>query len=151
MRIAQALEIAPDFWIALLARGAMWLARGDAAAVDTLEHAAKLSGRCSQVLAVLAPALIATGNRAGAAQLREELQTLSEATYVPGTSRAAISNALGYQNEALDLLELAYEQRDVRMTFLMIDARWNNLRPQPRFQALMERMGFAAGAAPGAL
>lgn len=151
VRIAQALEIAPDFWIALLARGAMGLARGDAAAVDTLELAARLSGRCSQVLAVLAPALVATGNRAGAEQLRDELQTRSEATYVPGTSRAAISNALGDRNEALDLLELAYAQRDVRMTFLMIDARWNNLRPLPRFRALMERMGFAADTPQGAL
>jgi serine/threonine-protein kinase len=66
---------------------------------------------------------------------------------VPGASRAPVSNALGYVDEALDLLELAYEQRDVRMTFLRIDARWNNLRSHPRFVALMDRMGFIPGAA----
>jgi len=147
-RITLALDIAPDFWIALLVRGAMMMERGEpAAAVAVLGHAAKLSGRGSNVLAVLASALIATGDLAEAEQLRGELQTLSAATYVPGTSRAAISNALGDHDEALDLLELAFEQRDVRMTFLNFDARWNNLRSRPRFQALMDRMGFTAGVA----
>ncbi|MBS0433214.1 MAG: winged helix-turn-helix domain-containing protein [Proteobacteria bacterium] len=147
MRIAQALEIAPDFWVALLGRAAMAGERGDPAAVGILEQAAKLSGRSSQVLTRLGPALVATGDRTGAEQLREELRRLAETTFVPGASRAAISNALGYSDEALDLLELAYEQRDVRMTFLKINACWNNLRPHPRFVTLMDRMGFTAGAA----
>lgn len=146
-RIAQAFEIAPDFWVALMARARMASARGDPAAVGILEHAAKLSGRSSQVLGALGPALVAAGNRMGAEQLHEELRRLSETTFVPGASRAAISNALGYHDEALDLLELACEQRDVRMTFLKIDARWNNLRSHPRFVALMDRMEFTAGAA----
>jgi len=103
------------------------------------------------VLAALAAALVAAGNRAGAERLREELQTLAQTTYVPGTSRAAISNALGDHEEALALLELAFEQRDVRMTFIRIDARWNNLRPHPRFHALMKQMRFTAGDAHGIL
>jgi DNA-binding winged helix-turn-helix (wHTH) protein len=147
-RIRQALEIAPDFWIALMVRAAMTVERGDTtAAVAILARAAKLSGRGSNVLSLLASALVATGNRASAKELREELRTLSETIYVPGTSRAAISNALGDQDEALDLLELACEQRDVRMTFLKVDARWNNLRSRPRFKVLMDRLGFTAGVA----
>lgn len=152
LRIAEALEIAPEFWVALLARAAMANASGDPlAAIEILEQAATLSGRSSQVLAVLAQALIGIGNRAAAERLREELETLSGTTYVPCSSRAAISNALGDHDEALDLLELACDQRDVRMTFLKVDARWNNLRSRPRFAALMERMGFAAGTASGVL
>jgi serine/threonine-protein kinase len=151
-RIAQALEMAPEFWVAMLAQAGMAMAQGEpATAIDILEHAAKLSGRSSFVLAVLAPALIATGNRSGAEQLRAELRALAEATYVPATSRAAISNALGDHDEALGLLEQACAQRDVRMIFLKTDARWNNLRAQPRFKALMERMRFAAGSARGIL
>lgn len=150
-RIAQALEVAPDFGIALLVHAGLMIERGDiAAAIPILEQAAKLSGRGSNVLAVLASVLVATGDRAGAERLREELRTLSETTYVPGTSRAAISNALEDQDEALDLLELAFEQRDVRMTFLRFNSRWDNLRSRPRFKALMDRMGFTAGTANGA-
>src|SRR6185312_9779767 len=131
------------------ARAGIELARGDPAAVATLQLAANVSGRSSQVLAALAPALVAIGNRAGAERLREELRTLSETAFVPAASRAAVSNALGEHDEALDLLELAIEQRDVRMTFLKIDARWNNLRGKPRFEALIGRLGFAAGTAGG--
>ena len=150
VRIAEALEMAPDFWIALLVRARMASTRGDlGAALATLEHAAKLSGRSSRVLAVFAQVLVAAGDRAGAERLREELRTLSETTYVPCTSRAVISNALGDQDEALDLLEHACEQHDVRMTFLKVDARWNNLRSRPRFKLLMDRLGFTAGAANG--
>lgn len=147
-RLAQALEIAPDYWVALLVRAVRMTERGEpAAAVAAIEHVARLSGRNSNVLAMLASARVAAGDRAGAEQLREELRSLSTATYVPGTSRAAISNVLGHPDEALDLLELAFEQRDVRMTFLKTDERWNNLRSHPRFQVLMDRMGFAGGAA----
>jgi len=39
----------------------------------------------------------------------------------------------------------------VRMIYLKTDARWNNLRAQPRFEALMERMRFTAGDAHGIL
>lgn len=149
-RLAQALEIAPDFWIAMLARAGMARKRGDPdTAVAILEQATELAGRNSHVLAALGPALVAAGDRAGAKALRDELRALSETTYVPGTSRATISNALGNEDEALDLLELALVQRDVRMSFLKIDARWNNLRGRPRFEALMERLGFAACAAHG--
>ena len=152
VRITRALEIAPEFWVALLARAGMAMARMDTAtAVELLQRAATLSARSSQVLAALGAALVAAGNRAGAERLREELQTLAQTTYVPGTSRAAISNALGNHDEALDLLETAFEQRDVRMTFIRIDARWNNLRPHPRFRALMEQMQFTAGDAHGIL
>lgn len=151
-RIAQALEIAPGFWLGSLVRAGMMMERGaPAAAVAIVEHAAKLSGRSSNVVAVLASTLVATGNRAGAEMLREELRALSQTTYVPGTSRAAISNTLGDHAEALDLLELAFEQRDVRMTFIMFDARWNNLRTRPRFKALMRRMRYAPSAARGAM
>jgi DNA-binding winged helix-turn-helix (wHTH) protein/Flp pilus assembly protein TadD len=151
-RITCALDIAPAFWIALLARASMTLACGEPeAAIDTLELAARLSSRNSRVLAILAAARVACGDHAGARQLRDELAALSESSYVPATSRAAISNALGDHGEALDLLELAFAQRDVRMTFLKTDARWNNLRGTPRFDALMHRLGFAGGEALGIL
>lgn len=151
-RIAKALDLAPEFWIALLARAGMELASGNpATAVATLETAARLSARNSRVLAALASAHAADGQATRAQPLRDELQTLAATSYVPGTSRAAISLVLGLHDEALDLLELACAQRDVRMVFLKTDACWNPLRTQPRFAALMQRLGFTTGAARGFL
>lgn len=98
-----------------------------------------------------ASALVATGNRDGAKQLRDELQTLAEASDVSGTCDAAVSNVLGHHDEALDLLELALERHDVRVAFLKIDACWNNLRATPRLAALVDRPGLSPGATCGIL
>lgn len=152
VRIAHALEVAPDFWVALLARAAIAQARGDpGTALDDLERAAVLSARSSQVLAMLGIVHAQRGDQDQARQLLEELQGLAAAGFIPATSQASIHNALGEHDRALDLLELAYEQRDVRMTFLKVDARWNSLRDTPRFQALMARMGFVDSPAHGRL
>ncbi len=151
-RIARALELAPDFWVALLARAGMALARGDAAtaAID-LARAATLSEGNSQVLAMLGMAHVAAGEEGRARQLLTELQNRAAAGYVPATSRASIHNALGEHAAALDLLERGYAQRDIRMTFLGVDARWNNLRGEPRFRQLAQRLGLGQGPAQGRL
>jgi DNA-binding winged helix-turn-helix (wHTH) protein/TolB-like protein/Tfp pilus assembly protein PilF len=149
-RVQRALELEPDFWIALLVRGGLALDRGDvAAALADLERSAARSGRASQVLAVLASARVAAGERAQAQAILRELQARDAAGYVPATSLAAVHNALGDTDVALDLLERAYREHDIRMAFLKVDARWNNLRSQPRFRALARRMGLDADHATG--
>lgn len=70
-------------------------------------------------------------------------------TGVRHTSLAAERNALGDTEGALDLLERAYRERDSRLAFLKTDARGNNLRAQPRFLALAQRMGLEAARAHG--
>jgi serine/threonine-protein kinase len=148
--VQRALELEPDFWIALLVRGGLALDRGAvAAALADLERSAARSGRASQVLAVLASARVAAGERAQAQAILRELQARDAAGYVPATSLAAVHNALGDTDVALDLLERAYREHDIRMAFLKVDARWNNLRSQPRFRALARRMGLDADHATG--
>ena len=148
--IAQALELQPGFWIALLVRGGMALDHGDAtAAIADFEAAAEHSGRTSQVLAMLAVAQAAAGNEAQARAVVQELEARAAVGYLPATSLAAAYNALGDSDRSLDLLERAYQERDIRLAFAGIDARWNTLRTQPRFQALMQRMGLAGGPAYG--
>jgi len=149
-RLQRTLEFEPDFWIALLVRGGLALDRGDTAtAIADLTRAAERSQRSSQVLAVLAFAEIAAGQRAQAQAILRELDARDAAGYVPATSLAAVHNALGDTDGALALLERAYREHDIRMAFLKVDARWNNLRMQPRFRALARRMGLEAEHATG--
>lgn len=141
VRIMRALQLAPDFWVALLARASMAYARGDmASATVDLQRASFLSEGNSQVLAMLGIVHVSAGEHARASMLLVELEARAIAGYVPATSLASIRNALGDQVGALDLLERAYAQRDIRMTFLKVDARWNNLRGESRFQALAKRL-----------
>ncbi|MCA1624124.1 MAG: hypothetical protein LC778_10055, partial [Acidobacteria bacterium] len=62
--------------------------------------------------------------------------------FVPPYHIALIYNGLGEQDEALAWLERGFEQRDTRMTFLKIDPKLNNLRHEPRFIDLIQKMKF---------
>jgi hypothetical protein len=72
----------------------------------------------------------------------DELRKLSTEKYVPPYNFAIVYNALGDNGRALDFLEKGLAEKDVRMVFLKIEPKWNNLRNEPRFQELMRRVGF---------
>ncbi len=149
-RLARALELEPDFWIALLVRGGLALDRSEfAAAAADLQRAAERSRRASQVLAVLAVAEVAAGRRSQAEAILRELQQRAAAGYLPPTSLAAVYNALGDTDAALDQLERAHAAHDIRIGFIKVDARWNDLRDEPRFKALMQALRLREAPAHG--
>jgi len=53
-----------------------------------------------------------------------------------------IHNGLGEKEEALKYLEKSFQEREVQITFIKIDTRWNEVHDDPRFQNLMQRLGF---------
>ncbi|MFZ0418268.1 MAG: winged helix-turn-helix domain-containing protein [Candidatus Sulfotelmatobacter sp.] len=56
---------------------------------------------------------------------------------------AADANAvLGRNQRALDSLEKCYREASVALIFAKVDPVWTNLRPEPRFQSLLRRMGL---------
>lgn len=139
----KALELEPDFWIALLSRSGTRMAQGNHAdAIADLRTAVELSGGNSQALAALAMAYVSVGEPEAAVQILQDMEARDRAGYIPATSIAAVRNALGDSGGALALLERAYDERDIRLTFLKVDARWDNLRNEPRFQALAKRLGL---------
>lgn len=149
-RLEHALELEPGFWIALLVRGGTALGHGDTrTAIADLSRAVEQSKGNSQVVAMLGVAHAAAGDRASAETALRTLQARDAAGFVPSSSLAAVHNALGDTEQALDLLERAYAERDMRLVFLKIDARWNSLRAQPRFRALAKRMDLEAEQAYG--
>jgi TolB-like protein/Tfp pilus assembly protein PilF len=50
---------------------------------------------------------------------------------------------LGEKEKALDCLEKSYENRDFMLPFVNIDPMYEGLRAEPRFQAVIHRMGLA--------
>ena len=150
VQLQRALELEPDFWIALLIRGGMALDRGDtAAAVADLQRSVETSHGNTQAMAVLAIAYVAAGDRARAEAILQDLERRAAKQYVPASSIASVHNALGREDAALDDLERALLAHDIRMAFLKIDARWNNLRDEPRFQTMASKVGLSGGQAHG--
>ena len=72
----------------------------------------------------------------------EELLKVSTQCYVSPGNIALAYNGLGERDKTLTWLERGFEQRDVKMVFLKVEPKWNNLRGDPRFQDLMRRVGF---------
>jgi TolB-like protein/DNA-binding winged helix-turn-helix (wHTH) protein/Tfp pilus assembly protein PilF len=139
----KALELDPEFFTALFIRAGRRAAAKDySGAIADLERARVSCGDCTQVLAVLGSIYVRAGQRDRAEQVLRGMEARARERYVPATSLATVRNALGDSEGALDLLERAYAERDVRLSFLAVDNRWRNLRALPRFQALARRMGL---------
>jgi TolB-like protein/Flp pilus assembly protein TadD len=144
-QVRRALELKPRFWVALQVRAGLAMGRGDtAAAMGDLASAVDDSDRASQILALQAIAHAAAGDRILPQEVLQELEARRTQRYVPATSFAAAHAALGNTDAALDELERAYRERDIRMAFMKVDARWNVLRVQPRFRALAQHMGLVS-------
>lgn len=70
----------------------------------------------------------------------QELKKRAAERYVPPYNIALVYNGLDERDATLAWLEKGYEQRDVRMTFLKVDPKWDNLRADARFISLVKRM-----------
>lgn len=42
----------------------------------------------------------------------------------------------------MEWLDKAYRDRDVRLSFLKVDPKWDRVRADPRFVSLVKRLGF---------
>ena len=67
---------------------------------------------------------------------------LSKKEFVWTAGIAIIYIGLGEKDKAFEWLEKTYEQREGWMTELKIEPMFDNLRSDPRFQDLLDRMNF---------
>jgi hypothetical protein len=81
------------------------------------------------------------GSHAEAAQKLAELKAISTG-YVSPDYKAWIHVGLGQTNEAIACLEEACEQRSRSLVSLKIDPLWEPLRLDPRFQAVLRKVGL---------
>ena len=76
-------------------------------------------------------------------QLEAATKRLSAAqAHVQAMAVKAIEGAAGMKEEALDWLEKAYDAHDPNMPYLSVDPIFDDLRDQPRFQAILKKMGL---------
>jgi serine/threonine-protein kinase len=140
-QIEGVLRAHPDFWIAHLTLG--WLdtdAGRYADAVADFRKASALSGGSQQAVAMLGFALARANRKPEAQSMLDTLLMRSQQQYLPATSVATIYCGLGENGRAIDWLERGLAAHDVRMTFLKVDRRWDTLRGDPRFVAIVRKM-----------
>ena len=73
-----------------------------------------------------------------------EMGTLSRQRFVTSYGIALVHAGLGHKDEAFGWLDKAFEERSHWLVWLRLDPRWKNLRDDPRFATLIERIKYPA-------
>ncbi|HKA37599.1 MAG TPA: protein kinase [Thermoanaerobaculia bacterium] len=110
--------------------------------IPALERGAALSPG-SMFQAQLAEAYAMAGRMDEARAILRELLDLAARRYVSPYHLAYVYTGLGQQEEAIDCLEKAFEERSGAMYGVKGSFLFRPLRSHPRFQALMRRMNLA--------
>jgi serine/threonine-protein kinase len=143
-RLRETFELAPGFWFPHVFASSAYIDKGlFPEAIDEARRAKELSSLQTLSVAFEGYALAKLGKRDEGRAAVNGLLKLSQERFVPPYHIALIYNGLGDHEQALAWLERGFEQRDPKMTFLKVEAKWNNLRNDPRFQDLMRRVGFS--------
>jgi tetratricopeptide (TPR) repeat protein len=117
-------------------------------ALEMLTDAERLSDGNSKVISLRGYILARTGQVGGARAAIGQLSETAAAHYVPPYATALIHAGLDDLDASFEWLELAYAVRDIHLTLLPIDAKWDACRADRRFESLLTRCAFTASAGP---
>ena len=138
------MDLVPEYWFALHLAGQAHLALGQwDDAISKFERAVRSSGEVPYMIGLLGNALAKAGRRDEALLQLAQLRLRAESHFVPAAALAYIHAGLGERNEAFALLERSLGSGDYWTiysitNFVVLD----DLRPDPRFQALVQRLGL---------
>ncbi|MFZ0890526.1 MAG: hypothetical protein WA005_18955, partial [Candidatus Binataceae bacterium] len=138
----KALELDPSFYFAQWALGWTDMQAGKAdKAILELEKARAMDSP-PFVAAWLGYAYAAAGERGKAQAILAELNQMSSRRFVSPFCAAIIYLGLGDKEQALDGLDKAYETRSSWLCLLKVDKAYDPLRSEPRFIALLKKVGL---------
>ncbi|HEX6572856.1 MAG TPA: protein kinase, partial [Steroidobacteraceae bacterium] len=136
------LELDPSLWLThnILGRAYAWKGMPREGLLE-LDKATALGGSLI-VRATAGYTLAISGKRDEARAILDELTTRATQGYVPPSNLALVHLGLGERDAALDRLEEAVEARDLLLTFLGVEPRWAQLAGDPRFTAVLSKVGL---------
>jgi len=111
-------------------------------AISEYQKAIEMSGG-SQGVVELAHAYLAVGRKTEAEKILRDLQRKSKETSTSPYTMATIYAGLGENDKAFEFLERAYSQKSLGLpSSLSSDLLLDSLRPDPRFQTILRRLGL---------
>ena len=127
-------------WL-LLGRTLAMLGRFDEAG-EAFSRAERLPGHEAAKLAWIGGYLAVSGRRAEAEERLRRLEELGKVQGVRQTDVAALEVSLGHRDRALERLERGARERTLDPVPVQLDPSLDPLRSDPRFVAVVERMGL---------
>ena len=142
-QLHEALDLIPNDPMALSRLGRNYLQKGMfEEAIGEMEQAVRLSPYFIEHKWMLGHAYAVAGKTAEARKILDDLHSLAEKRYVLPYGFAIIHTGLGENDEALEWLEKAFQDRNGWLVFMQVEPRLDPLRSDPRFQDLLRRMKF---------
>jgi DNA-binding winged helix-turn-helix (wHTH) protein/Tfp pilus assembly protein PilF len=142
----KALAMEPKFGAAQYTLGLAYEQMGlTGDAIVEFRNARTCSGEQPAVLAALAHVYACAGDSSEAAGMLGELENLSQRRYVSPYWLGLVYAGLGDRARALELLDRAYAERDVWLTWIGVEPRFDALRREPRFRELLRGIGLGGG------
>jgi len=143
-QLHKTLELDPNFSMAHAQLGVAYWGKGMyKESLGPLLRAVELEGEESVRMIQLAMAYGFAGQKEKAQRFLRRLKERAKTEYVDPTWFAGLYAAIGAKDKALDWIEKAYDERSVAATGLLVDTRFNSLRSEPRYQAVLSRMDLA--------
>lgn len=129
------LEMEPHFLLAHYWLGRTLAAKKDyRAALQSMHKAVEISGREPMTVAALAYILAKSGDSAQAEELRRDLQAMAKIRYVSPYFVAKVETALGHQDEAVRVLQVAVIEHANQTSAAFVDPEFDSLRAHPGFK-----------------
>ncbi len=142
-RYREILEFDPSFYKAYTSMGRALAQQSNyTQALEMLEKGRSIAGDMGQILAAIGQVFGRMGDRGSARGVLAQLTARSGERYIPCTCFALVHLGLGERERALDWLEKGCEQREMSMCSLKVHPVYDDLRGEPRFQALLKRLRF---------
>jgi TolB-like protein/Flp pilus assembly protein TadD/class 3 adenylate cyclase len=143
--LRKALELDSNFWITHLTLGKVFIGQQKyPEAIAEFSKARELSHGNSEAIASIGYAAALSGDTTKARTVLQEMQELSHQHYISPVMVALVYNGLGQQNEAVSWLEKACQERDVRLTLLKVDPKWDSFRANAGFAIVLKRIGLGS-------
>jgi DNA-binding winged helix-turn-helix (wHTH) protein/TolB-like protein/Tfp pilus assembly protein PilF len=137
------IDLHPDFGVAHWYLGRAYLQKGRLPeALAELQKAVTLSGGSPLMKGSLGVGYALAGDRAAAERTLDELAKLRAGSYASALDLADIQVALGDRERAFQSLGQAADERAFHLIYLKVWPELDPLRSDPRFKALILRLGL---------
>jgi TolB-like protein/Tfp pilus assembly protein PilF len=141
-QLEKTLEMDPNFYLAnlYLAWGFAWKEMWR----EATEAALKTSAISPTPLAIATTGFVfaSSGRKEEAFKVLDRLEELSKERFVGSYCRAFVHLGLGADDQVFECLERAFVEKDFWLSLMNPLALWDPVRPDPRFTALLRRMGL---------
>jgi TolB-like protein/DNA-binding winged helix-turn-helix (wHTH) protein/Flp pilus assembly protein TadD len=142
-QLRNTIELEPNFAVAHVILGQAYEQKGlHDQAITELQNAAAISDSTPLALAALGHAYATMGRKAEAQAVLYRLLHPPKKNYVSPFYVAVVYEGLGRQEEAMDWLDKAYENRSNGLIFLKVDPELDGLRTNLRFRALQRKLNL---------